>query len=219
MFLLGNLRPGAERRPNLSQFNPWRINDMDGVGGSGGCVGEAECYSGNTINLVQVDCFGPDSLKMLKLTKRSDYGLIALRHLAVAGASSIVTAKEISDTYRIPQPLLAKVMQTLTKNGLLTAEQGARGGYRLARPAEEITTLAVLRAIDGPVLLTSCSTHEGSCDQDSVCTVKAPLGVVHEEILKLLDSITVADLSKDRPAMPPRLYTLGATKTAGAQAN
>ena len=145
---------------------------------------------------------------MLKLTKRSDYGLIALRHLAVNGPASVVTAKEISDKYKIPQPLLAKVLQTLTRGGFLAAAQGAKGGYRLARPASKITTLDVVRAIDGPVILTSCSTHDGSCDQDAVCTVKAPLGVVHEEILKLLDSITVADLSTDQPQMPARLYSV-----------
>jgi Rrf2 family protein len=145
---------------------------------------------------------------MLKLTKRSDYGLIALRHLAVAGPTGVVTAKEISDTYRIPQPLLAKVLQTLTRSGFLSAVQGAHGGYRLAKPANQITTLDVVRTIDGPVILTSCSTHDG-CDQNDVCTVKAPLGLVHEEILKLLDSITVADLSSEMPKMPPRLYTLG----------
>ena len=145
---------------------------------------------------------------MLKLTKRSDYGLIALRHLAVAGPAGVVTAKEISDTYKIPQPLLAKVLQTLTRSGILSAEQGARGGYRLAKPANKITTLDVVRTIDGPVILTSCSTHNGSCDQTDVCTVKAPLSVVHEEILKLLDGITVADLSQDMPKMQPKLYSL-----------
>ena len=145
---------------------------------------------------------------MLKLTKRSDYGLIALRHLAVAGPAGVVTVKEISDTYKIPQPLLAKVLQTLTRSGILSAEQGARGGYRLAKPASKITTLDVLRTIDGPVILTSCSTHDGACDQNDFCTVKAPLGVVHEQILKLLDGITVADLTADMPKMPPKLYTL-----------
>ncbi len=145
---------------------------------------------------------------MLKLTKRSDYGLIALRHLAVAGPSGVVTAKEISETYRIPQPLLSKVLQTLTRSGLLSAEQGAHGGYRLAKPADQITTLDVVRTIDGPVILTSCSSHSGTCDQNDFCTVKAPLGVVHDEILKLLDSITVADLSTDMPKMPARLYNL-----------
>jgi Rrf2 family protein len=158
------------------------------------------------------DSFGLGRLNwskfMLKLTKRSDYGLIALRHLAVAGPTGVVTAKEISDTYKIPQPLLAKVLQTLTKRGFLSAAQGAHGGYRLAKPASKITTLDVVRTIDGPVILTSCSTHNGSCDQNDVCTVKAPLGVVHEEILKLLDSITVADLSMDMPKMPPKLYSV-----------
>jgi Rrf2 family protein len=149
-----------------------------------------------------------DILFVLKLTKRSDYGLMALRHLAVAGPSCVVTAKEISDAYKIPQPLLSKVLQTLARGGLISAEQGAHGGYRLAKSADSISTLDVVRTIDGPVILTSCATPDQSCDQHSVCTVKAPLSVVHEEILKLLDSITVADLSTDQPSLPPRLYSL-----------
>jgi Rrf2 family protein len=136
---------------------------------------------------------------MLKLTKRSDYGLIALRHLALASEKGpTASAKEISDTYRIPLPLLSKVLQTLVKGGFLASEQGTKGGYRLARPAGEITALEVIRAIDGPVILTACFTHGGDCDQFDTCTVKSPLKKVHEGILRLLDSTTVADLSRDR---------------------
>lgn len=135
---------------------------------------------------------------MLKLTKRSDYGLIALRHLALTEAKApTASAKEISDSYRIPLPLLSKVLQTLVKGGFLASEQGTKGGYRLARPADEITTLEVIRAIDGPVILTACFTHEGDCEQFDTCTVKSPLKKVQEGILQLLDSTTVADLSRD----------------------
>jgi Rrf2 family protein len=68
---------------------------------------------------------------MLKLTKKSDYGLIALRHLAEQGREPGATTKEIAEAYRIPVPLLAKVMQTLCRGGFLVSMQGNNGGYRL----------------------------------------------------------------------------------------
>ena len=94
---------------------------------------------------------------MLKLTKKADYGLIALRHLACQAKTA--SAKEIADRYRIPLPLLSKVLQTLVRTGLLVSEQGATGGYRLARDAHEITALEVIRSIDGPIILTQCFTE------------------------------------------------------------
>jgi Rrf2 family protein len=143
---------------------------------------------------------------MLKLTKRSDYGLIALRHLALAvdEVSASASAKEISTTYRIPLPLLAKVLQMLAKNGFLASVQGTHGGYRLARPADRITTLEVIRAIDGPVLLTSCFTHDGGeCEQFDTCTVKSPLRKIHDGILELLEATTIADLARDKGGFAP----------------
>jgi Rrf2 family protein len=151
---------------------------------------------------------------VLKLTKKSDYGLMALRHLATAGHDACATAKEMSDAYKMPLPMLSKVLQTLARNGLLAAEQGARGGYRLAKSADLMTVLEVARAIDGPVILTPCLTQGHDCDQLETCTVKAPLSRVHQEILKLLDSITVADLSRDLRRMPIRLYNLDAAPAA-----
>ena len=135
---------------------------------------------------------------MLKLTKKSDYGLIALRHLAVDPNKQTATAKEIADTYHIPSPLLAKVLQKLTKEGFLRSEQGAAGGYRLSRAPQAISTLEVIRAIDGPVFLASCFHGGGAeCDQQSTCTVKEPLRKVHEGILALLSNISILDLATD----------------------
>jgi Rrf2 family protein len=132
---------------------------------------------------------------MLKLTKRSEYGLIALRHLALAGSDNVAAAKELSECYGIPLPLLAKVLQQLSRKGFVSSEQGSRGGYRLALPASRISALDVIRAIDGPVMLTSCSTHGEECDLLDTCTVKAPLRRVQEGILKLLANISVADMA------------------------
>src|SRR5262250_1120533 len=83
---------------------------------------------------------------MLKLTKKADYGLIALKHLAVAERAGTASAKEIADAYGIPLPLLAKILQKLTKTGLLTSVPGSSGGYKLARQPEKISALEVIHA-------------------------------------------------------------------------
>jgi Rrf2 family protein len=85
---------------------------------------------------------------MLKLTKKADYGLIALKHLVMFAPESS-SAKEIAHLYGIPQPLLSKILQKLAKNGFLRSEHGTNGGYKLARDPRQITALEVIRLIDG----------------------------------------------------------------------
>lgn len=132
---------------------------------------------------------------MLKLTKKADYGLISLKHLATKGTSA--SAKEIAEAYGIPLPLLSKVLQKLAKNGFLASEHGTNGGYRLARNAKSITALDVIRSIDGPIFLTSCFTEHGACEQSHKCPVREPLRKVHDGIQKLLASISIEDISRD----------------------
>ncbi len=156
---------------------------------------------------------------MLKLTKKADYGLIALKHLAVKGEES-ASSKEIADAYGIPLPLLSKILQKLAKAGFLRSEHGANGGYKLARQAREITALEVIRHIDGPIVLTACFTEHGACSHTERCSVREPLRKVHEGILRLLSSITIADMSQGENAEPsvreepPRLYELSAAPPA-----
>src|SRR5690348_2270410 len=142
---------------------------------------------------------------MLKLTKKADYGLIALRHLAGRNSKAAASAKDIAEAYRIPLPLLSKVLQKLTHAGLLISEQGTNGGYRLARDPHDISAMEVIRTIDGPIILTHCFTeHEGhiQCEQSSLCPVREPLRKVHEGILRLLSGITISDLTSDDMPIP-----------------
>jgi len=135
---------------------------------------------------------------MLKLTKKADYGLIALKHLAMSGQQGgTASAKEIADAYGIPLPLLAKILQKLTKTGLLVSATGSSGGYKLARPPQKISALEVIHAIDGPIILTTCFTAHGRCDQSEKCTVREPLRKVHEAIIDLLNRITISDMAGD----------------------
>lgn len=145
---------------------------------------------------------------MLKLTKKADYGLIALRHLAVQAPRSTASAKEIAEAYGVPLPLLAKVMQKLTRTGILQSLPGTNGGYKLAREADQISALEVIRAIDGPIILTSCFTDHRDCGHSERCTVREPLRKIHESIILLLGAITIADIARDGmevPGAPPAL--------------
>jgi Rrf2 family protein len=140
---------------------------------------------------------------MLRLTKKADYGLMALKYLAeqstalaaaAQSTSAAQSAKDIALAYHIPPPLLAKILQTLTRAGLLVSHAGTNGGYALARPASEISAFEVIRAIDGPLFITSCITIHGACDLAGHCTIKEPLRKVNDSIKDLLSSIYISDL-------------------------
>jgi len=138
---------------------------------------------------------------MLRLTKKADYGLMALKYLAEQVDHGSQSAKDIAEAYHIPPPLLAKILQTLTKAGLLVSHAGTRGGYALARPAHEITAFEVIRAIDGPLFITSCITIHGTCDLAGTCTIKEPLGKVNDSIKDLLNGIKISHLAESPEGM------------------
>ena len=96
---------------------------------------------------------------MLRLSKKADYALMAMKHLALRGDRGSSSAREIAEQYDIPIELMAKVLQRLVRRGLLASQQGTRGGYQLARTPAQISVADVIQAIDGPVTVTACSTE------------------------------------------------------------
>jgi Rrf2 family protein len=95
---------------------------------------------------------------MLRLSKKTDYALMAMKHLATHRDRGSSSAREIAEHYDIPIELLAKVLQRLVRGGLLVSQQGTRGGYQLARIPGQISVADVIQAIDGPVAVTACTT-------------------------------------------------------------
>ena len=142
---------------------------------------------------------------MLRLSKKADYALIAMKHLALRidrRSEESASAREIAELYDIPIELMAKVLQRLVRGGLLASHQGTRGGYQLARTPSQISVADVIQAIDGPVTVTACSTEEGQCEQFAKCNVRDPLWRVRERILSALGECTIAELAADPPAPP-----------------
>ena len=142
---------------------------------------------------------------MLRLSKKADYALIAMKHLALRGDRGSSSAREIAGHYDIPIELLAKVLQRLVRRGLLLSQQGTHGGYQLARTPAEISVADVIQAIDGPVSITACTTEVGKCDQFEKCNVRDPLWRVRERILTALGECTIAELAADPPPVVPAM--------------
>ena len=134
-------------------------------------------------------------IRMLKLSKKADYALIALKHLALRNGEAAASAADIAEAYGISPQLLAKVLQKLAKRGLVTARHGSAGGYTLAKDPAQITALEVINAIDGPQFITSCVTHHGECYQSLTCTVREPLRKVNDSIMLVLSTVTISQMA------------------------
>jgi FeS assembly SUF system regulator len=134
---------------------------------------------------------------MFKLSKKADYGLIAVKHLAMHREQHACSASEIAEEYGISATLMAKVLQKLAHRSLVAAKHGSSGGYQLAKEPSQISALDVISAIDGPVLITSCVTSHGNCDATERCSVREPLRRVNESILNVLSTVTISQMSEE----------------------
>lgn len=140
---------------------------------------------------------------MLRLSKKADYALIAMKHLAVRSDASSSSAREIAEQYNIPIELMAKVLQRLARRGLLTSHQGTRGGYRLARPSAVISVADIIQAIDGPLTVTACSTEAENCEQYEKCSVRDPLWRIKDRILAALATCSLHEISSEMASPVP----------------
>lgn len=134
---------------------------------------------------------------MLKLTKKADYGLMAMKHLAEHAERGACSAKDVAEAYGIPPEALAKILQRLVKAGLLQSQHGMNGGYTLARDPHSISAFEVIRAIDGPLFITSCVTVRGECDQSGRCTIREPLRRVNQSIEDVLRGISISEMREE----------------------
>ncbi len=135
---------------------------------------------------------------MLQLTKRTEYGLIALTDLA--SNEGVQSVRSIGDRYPVPRRLLAEVLKQLQRSELVESYRGAQGGYTLSRPADEITLSEVIGALEGHPSLASCEALgayvANSCSVESVCPIKSPIHALREGIWRMLEKTTLSDLAR-----------------------
>ena len=140
---------------------------------------------------------------MLRLSKKADYALIAMKHLAQKSGAPSTSAREIAEQYDIPIELMAKVLQRLVRTGLLVSTQGTRGGYTLGRPSATISVADEIQAIEGPFTVTACSTDNNDCEQYGKCSIRDPLWRIKERIVSALGTVSLAEMAVEGDAPQP----------------
>jgi len=133
---------------------------------------------------------------MLRLSKKSEYALMAVKYIALQNGKACVTAKEISQSYNIPYELVCKVLQRLTKNNVITSFQGAKGGYRLSKLPSDIFLIEILSAVEPDYKITNCmkqNSSEEDCQHFNCCRIRNPLIKIQNEIDNLFKNISVTE--------------------------
>lgn len=134
---------------------------------------------------------------MLTLTRKTEYAMIAVCHLAREG-QKVISARDIAEAHGVPLPLLMNVLKRLNRTGFVNSVRGARGGYILAVSPVELTLDALIEAVEGPVHLVRCTNpdKEGRrCTLTGACPVRSSIRKVHNDLRKFLSSVTIAELA------------------------
>jgi FeS assembly SUF system regulator len=141
---------------------------------------------------------------MIRITKQTDYGIVLLTHLA-SHPDRQYNAPELSIEARLPLPMVSKILKLLAKDGLLASHRGVKGGYSLARPAEEVSMAEIIAALEGPIAITECISVEGDCSHEPLCPVRSNWRRINEAVRTALEGITLAEMA--HPHL--KLVTLG----------
>ena len=127
---------------------------------------------------------------MLKLTRKTEYALIALGHLSRASDDETVKVREIADSYDIPFPILAKVMQRLAQQDFVEPIQGAQGGYRLKVDLAGVNLWQFLEKMEGPLGIVDC-VSEDECSQMGSCNIRHPMRVIDYTLKSVFTGLTL----------------------------
>ena len=154
---------------------------------------------------------------MLRISKLTDYATVVLGVLA-EDAAAPHSAAQLAEATHIALPTVSKVLKALQRGGLVASTRGARGGYQLSRPAAHISAVDVIDAMEGPVGLTECATHPGSCDLEHTCRSGDAWQRVNLAVRRALQDVSLLELTGRTPTGEARAVTAGQTAAEFAAA-
>ena len=131
---------------------------------------------------------------MLKITRKVEYALIALRHLQQNEQGKLCSAKTMSLEYGIPQELLAKILQKLSKENIILSVKGPKVGYKISKDPNTINMTKFFEIMEGPMGIMDCYFDSG-CEQLNGCTIREPINKINNSIRTMFDNMTLADIT------------------------
>ena len=132
---------------------------------------------------------------MLRVSRLTDYATVVMTCIA-AHPDDVLSTADIADETRLELPTVSKLLKSLGHAGLVESFRGVNGGYRLARPAQEITLAQIVEALEGPIGMTECSLAEGQCERQSVCGVRSNWQHVNSVVDNALRAVSLSDMLK-----------------------
>lgn len=133
---------------------------------------------------------------MFRFNKDMEYALISLVEMSRQADETLLSARELSKRYTIPYKLLALILQKLRGGGVILAEMGPRGGYRLARKPSSIHLKQIIEAVRGEERITDCLTADGRCVQDECgCTIKPLIRIFQDRWMNFVENTTLDEFS------------------------
>ncbi|MBI3737165.1 SUF system Fe-S cluster assembly regulator [Candidatus Sumerlaeota bacterium] len=131
------------------------------------------------------------------MAKMTDYGFILLARIARGEGRDLNNARALAEATHIPFPMVGKILKALARERVLESQRGTKGGYRLAKPAAEITAADVIRALEGPVAVTACLDQATDpCQIEALCPTKSNWRKINDAVLGALEGITLEEMAK-----------------------
>jgi len=134
---------------------------------------------------------------MIRLSRLTDYAVTLLSLMGKAGSDKLWTAPDLTEKAGLPPPTVAKVLKLLAKSGIVSAQRGASGGYRLTRAQNQISIAEIVEAMDGPIAITDCT--EGSahstCTIERICPMSGGWNKVNRAVRKALEDVSLAEMN------------------------
>lgn len=136
---------------------------------------------------------------VLRLAKLTDYAMVLATRLALE-PNAVHSTRSLGEATGLSASTVAKILKALSAARLVTSVRGKNGGYALAKPASRVTLADVIVAMEGPLALTECSSHErGPCDIEGACRIRRHWRRINVVVLEALRGVTIADLAKPLP--------------------
>lgn len=132
---------------------------------------------------------------MLKITRKVEYALIALRHMQNKDSQAITSTKEIAVMYDIPLELLAKTLQLMARNGIVDAVHGPNGGYKIKVNLENINMIEFFEKIEGPLGLMDCY-FDSDCTLISACNIRSPIQKINDNMRNMFENMSVGEITQ-----------------------
>lgn len=133
---------------------------------------------------------------MIRLTKLTDYGIVLLTHIANTGPQAVHNSRDLASETRIPLPMVSKILKVLGRDGILASRRGSKGGYSLARPADEISVAEIVHTLEGPIGITECCDVSASnCELQILCKVKPHLARINRTVLDTLQGVKLSEFA------------------------